>query len=329
VRIGLTYDLRDEYRRLGYSEDETAEFDAAETIDAIAHALTSVGHQVDRIGGIRSLTSQLAAGARWDLVFNYAEGMFGFGREAQVPALLDAFQIPYTFSDALTMALTLHKAMAKRVVRDAGIPTPAFAVIEDEADIQTLDLPYPVFAKPVAGGSSAGISAACLATAPTALAAVCRDLRHRFRQPVLVEAFLPGREVTVGIIGTGVDATVLGVMEVLFLESAEAHGYSYDNKQRYKEHVRYGLATGDVATQAGKVALAAWRALGCRDGGRVDCRCDAAGQVQFLEVNPIPGLHPVDSDLTILARLLGVPHQQLIERILASAIERLQSEQTS
>lgn len=329
MRIGLTYDLRDEYRRLGYSEDDTAEFDAAETIEAIAQALTSVGHHVDRIGGIRSLTSRLAAGAGWDLVFNYAEGMFGFGREAQVPALLDAFQIPYTFSDALTMALTLHKAMAKRVVRDAGIPTPAFAVIEDDADIHTLDLPYPVFAKPVAGGSSAGISAACLATEPAALTAVCRDLRRRFRQPVLVEAFLPGREVTVGIIGTGSGATVLGAMEVLFLESAEAHGYSYDNKQHYTENVRYRLATGDVATHAGEVALAAWRATGCRDAGRVDCRCDASGQVQFLEVNPIPGLHPVDSDLTILAGLLGVPYQQLIERILASAVERLRPVLTS
>ena len=167
-----------------------------------------------------------------------------------------------------------------------------------------------------------------MATGPVDLTAICGELRRRFRQPVLVEAFLPGREVTVGVIGTGSDATVLGVMEVIFLESAEAHGYSYDNKQRYKENVRYRLATGDAATQACEVALAAWRALGCRDAGRVDCRCDASGQVQFLEVNPIPGLHPVDSDLTILAALLGVPYQQLIERILASALERLRPDLT-
>jgi D-alanine-D-alanine ligase len=127
VRIGLTYDLRDDYRRLGYSEEETAEFDSAETLAAITEALASTGHVVDPIGGIGQLTARLAAGDRWDLVFNYAEGMFGFGREAQVPALLDAFQIPYTFSDALTMALTLHKGMAKRVVRDAGSPWPGAA----------------------------------------------------------------------------------------------------------------------------------------------------------------------------------------------------------
>ena len=160
-------------------------------------------------------------------------------------------------------------------------------------------------------------------TAPAELAAVCDDLRRRFRQPVLVEAFLPGREFTVGIIGTGKSARVLGVMEVLFLESAEPHGYSFANKKRYKEVVRYRLGTDGPANEAGRVALAAWRALGCRDGGRVDCRADGGGHVNFIEVNPIAGLHPVDSDLVILAALLEVPYERLIEWIVASASERL------
>jgi D-alanine-D-alanine ligase len=181
----------------------------------------------------------------------------------------------------------------------------------------------------VAGGSSAGISAACRVTAAADLEVVCADLRRRFRQPVLVETFLPGREFTVGIIGTGKAAKVLGVMEVLFLESAEPHAYSFDNKKRYREAIRYRLGTDAAASEAGGVALAAWRALGCRDAGRVDCRCDGSGRVNFIEVNPIAGLHPVDSDLVVLADLLQVPYPRLIHGIVTSATERLSAGRSS
>ena len=226
MRIGFTYDLRDDYLREGYSEEEAAEFDAAETIDAIAAALVSLGHVVDRIGGIRSLAARLTAGERWDLVFNYAEGLFGYAREAQAPALLDAFQIPYTFSDGLAFALTLHKGFTKHVVRDLGIPTPDFAVVSQASDLDRIRLPYPLFVKPVASGSSVGISAASYVEEASALRSTCRALLEKFQQPALVETFLPGRELTVGIVGTGPRARVLGVMEVLFTEDAEAHGYS-------------------------------------------------------------------------------------------------------
>lgn len=321
MRIGFTYDLRDDYLRLGYTEEETAEFDAAITIDAIERTLIALGHAVERIGGIKSLASRLSAGARWDLVFNYAEGMFGFAREAQVPALLDAYQIPYTFSDALVFALTLHKGMTKHVVRDLGIPTPDFAVVSMPSDVDRITLPLPLFAKPVAGGSSVGISAASHVADRLALAATCRELLDRFRQPVLVEAFLPGRELTVGIAGSGEQARVIGVMEVIFTADAEAHGYSYANKKLV--HARYEIVDDATAREAADVALRAWRGLGCRDAGRVDCRCDGSGRAQFLEVNPLAGLHPVLSDLVILAGLAGVSYEQLIAWIVESACERL------
>lgn len=321
MRVGFTYDLRDDYLREGYSEEETAEFDAAITVEAIDSALTALGHSVDRVGGIRSLTKRLASGDRWDLVFNYAEGMFGFAREAQVPALLDAFQIPYTFSDGLVFALTLHKGMAKHVVRDLGIPTPDFTVVSRESDVEHVTLPFPVFVKPVAGGSSVGVSASSFASDPRSLASTCRDLIARYRQPALVEVFLPGRELTVGIVGTGPRARVLGVMEVLFTPDAEDHGYSYANKKLVK--ARYEIADDAVAREAAAVALRAWNGLGCRDGGRVDCRCDRDGRPQFLEVNPLAGLHPILSDIVILADLVGVSYGQLIESIVASACERL------
>jgi D-alanine-D-alanine ligase len=321
VRIGFTYDLRDDYLREGYTEEETAELDAAETIDAIEAELTSLGHFVDRIGGVKALTRRLAAGERWDLVFNYAEGLFGYAREAQVPALLDAYQIPYTFSDGLVFAMTLHKGMAKHVVRDLGIPTPDFALVLAESDVARVNLPYPLFVKPVAGGSSVGVSAASHVADSRALAATCRDLLGKYRQPALVETFLPGRELTVGIVGTGSRARVLGVMEVILTPDAEAVGYSYSNKKLLR--ARYEIVNDRTAGEAAEIALQAWNGLGCRDSGRVDCRCDRDGHPQFLEVNPLAGLHPILGDLVILAGLVGVPYSRLIESIVSSACERL------
>ncbi len=131
MTIGLTYDLRSEYLAAGFGEEETAEFDRDDTIDAIETALQELGYETDRIGTARTLTSRLSQGDRWDLVFNIAEGLNGIGREAQVPALLDIFNIPYTFSDPMVMSLTLHKGMTKRIVRDAGIPTVDFHVVKN------------------------------------------------------------------------------------------------------------------------------------------------------------------------------------------------------
>jgi D-alanine-D-alanine ligase len=147
-----------DYLKEGYSEEETAEFDRPDTVDAIEKAIQNMGHRTDRIGHVRSLVKRLAKGDRWDLVFNIAEGLRGFGREAQVPALLDAYDIAYTFSDPLVMSLTLHKGVTKHIIRDLKIPTADFAVVEHEEDIKKIDMPYPLFAKPVAEGTGKGIT---------------------------------------------------------------------------------------------------------------------------------------------------------------------------
>ncbi|MCC6202793.1 MAG: D-alanine--D-alanine ligase [Gammaproteobacteria bacterium] len=324
--IGLTYDLRGEYLAAGYSELETAEFDRGETIDAIEAALCRLGHRTERIGNVRQLARALVDGKRWDLVFNIAEGLGGFGREAQVPALLDAWNIPYTFSDPLTCALTLHKALAKRVVRDAGVPTPRFAVVETPAEVAAIDLPYPLFAKPLAEGTGKGIDARSKIVDRAVLATMCQSLLQEFQQPVLVEEFLPGREFTVGILGTGTAARSLGVAEIVLNASAEAEVYSYLNKEECESRVEYRLlAEAALLAQCEDVALRAWRALLCRDGGRIDLRCNARGEPEFLEVNPLAGLHPEHSDLPILCTLRGIGYDRLIGDIVASASTRLPS----
>jgi D-alanine-D-alanine ligase len=321
MRIGLTYDLRSEYLAAGYGEEETAEFDRAETIDALDAAIREHGHQTDRIGNARQLIERLAAGDRWELVFNICEGLQGIGREAQVPAILDVYGIPYTFSDPAVMSLCLHKGLTKHIVRSAGLPTADFVVIEDIQELAKVTLAFPVFAKPIAEGTGKGIAETSKIDSAQQLRRECLRILADFRQPALVETYLPGREFTVGIVGTGAKAEVLGAMEVAF-SSASGGTYSYTTKRDYEQLVEYSLLQGAEAERVHEIAKRSWTTLGCRDGGRIDFRCDAAGRPQFLEVNPLPGLNPDHSDLPILCRLANVSYEDLIRRIVNSAAQR-------
>jgi D-alanine-D-alanine ligase len=329
MRIGLTYDLRTDYLAEGWSEQAVAEFDRPDTIDAIERELRALGHDVDRIGHVKRLVERLARGDRWDLVFNIAESLHGRGREAVIPALLEQYEIPYTFSDPLIFALTLDKGMTKRMVRSLGINTPDFAVVSRESDLATVDMAFPLFAKPIAEGSSKGVDARSKVKSQAELEEVCRRLLKEFRQPVLVEAFLPGREFTVGITGTGDAGRVIGVMEVHYQSGADAGVYTYRNKEDCESLIRYSLADDALARASAELALEVWRGLGCRDSGRVDVRADANGKPSFVEINPLAGLHPEHSDLPIMATLAGVSYHELIRRIVASASERVRARATA
>ena len=329
MKIGITYDLYDDYIARGFSPEEAAEFDRADTIDAIDQALRGLGYETVKIGHVMNLAERLVAGERWDLVFNIAEGLDGMGREAQVPALLDAYGIPYTFSDPLVLCLTLHKGMAKRVVRDLGLPTPGFAIVETVADAAGLDFSFPAFAKPVAEGTSKGVSSASKISTKTELVEICGRLLAEFNQPVLVEEYLPGREFTVGILGTGEKARAIGVMEVLVTGSSEQGIYSFHGKKTFEQNVEYRLAGDAVAERAAAIAVRVWRGLGCRDGGRVDLKIDAGGVPSFMEVNPLAGLNPEISDLCILCGLKGISYRELIGSIVESALERIAAKSDS
>lgn len=325
INVGLTYDLRSYYRSEGFSELETAEFDREDTIDAIEQTLQQLGFITDRIGHARNLISRLVSGDQWDLVFNIAEGLRGYGREATVPAILDLYGIPYTFSDPMVLALTLHKGVTKRIIRDLGIPTQPFEVVTNEMELLTVDLPFPLFVKPVAEGTGKGITSSSKVHTQEQLSIACRMIWREFDQPALVETFLCGREFTVGVIGSGSEAQAIGVMEVKLLSGAEREVYSYHNKEYCEELVQYLLAEGPEADKAKEFALAAWRWLGCRDAGRVDFRSDGNGIPNFLEVNPLAGIHPEHSDLPIICSLTGISYQELIEHIMTSALKRVNS----
>ena len=320
---GITYDLKVDYLKEGFSEEEAAEFDRLSTIDAIDNAIKKMGIKTERIGNVKSLIKKIASGKRWDFVFNITEGMYGIGREAQVPAILDAYGIPYTFSDPLVLSLCLHKGMTKRVVRDLKIPTPDFAEVSSIEDLEKIKLPFPLFAKPVAEGTSKGINANSKIKSKSELKKVCVNLLKKFKQPVLVETYLPGREFTVGIIGSGKSSCAVGTLEVFLNDKAETEAYSYSNKQNFENLVEYSAAKGRIAEQCERAALEVWRGLNCRDAGRVDIRLDKSGIPNFIEVNPLAGLNPDISDLPILCSLVKFPYQKLIEHIVKSTIKRI------
>ncbi len=326
MKIGMTYDLKGDYLAAGMSEEAAAEFDRLDTVESVESCLRSLGHEVERIGNLKKLVDALAQGSRWDLVFNFAEGLGGFGREAQVPALLEAYGIPFTFSDSLVMALSLHKGMTKHFLRDRGIPTAPFVVIERAADLDHFDsaqLRYPLFIKPVAEGTSKGIHADCRVEFPEKLRGVVLELLGKYNQPVLIEEYLPGREFTVGIIGTGAAARCVGVVEIAIDPSRSTRDYTYETKMNYENCVEYIPSHDEVAQGSADVALRAWVAMGCRDAGRVDVRVDREGVPHVIELNPLAGLNPKISDLPILARKNGISYETLIRDIVQSASERM------
>lgn len=326
MHIGITYDLRTEYLAAGYGDEETAEFDQLGTIEAIDGALCELGQTTDRIGHARSLVERLAAGDRWDLVFNICEGLHGIGRESQVPAILDVYGIPYTFSDPAILCLCLDKALTKLVLRVAGVPTPDWHVVREMADVSRCRVAFPVIAKPLAEGTGKGIDAASKVNDERALRSACERLLEKFRQPVLVEQFLPGREFTVGLAGTGATAEAVGSLEIVLLNDAEPNVYSYVNKENSEELVdcRPIRSADDVlVAEAEAIAVAAWRAIGGCDAGRIDLRCDSAGNPQVMEINPLAGLHPTHSDLPMLWTAAGRSYTDLIGRIIDEARQRI------
>lgn len=317
--IGLTYNLKSYYITKGYSKEEVAEFDSEETINAIEKVITDAGHFVVKIGCLEQLMKRLLDGESWDLVFNIAEGLNGIGREAQIPAVLDAYNIPYTFSPTEILATALDKGLTNAIMRTYHIKTADFCVVRKIKDIKKVHIPYPLFVKPVAEGTSRGISHLSRVENEEQLYNQCLFILDTFHQPALVEEYLPGREFTVGILGTGDESRVLGVLEISSTHIADKHAYTYDNKQLYEDRIIYSLVEEN---EVAHLALKAWKAMHCRDAGRVDIRMNAKGEPCFLEINPLAGLNPSYSDLCILCKKLNFSYEDLVNHIVKEAALR-------
>ena len=319
MKVGLTFDLRSWYLDRGYSMEDTAEFDKMDTVDALEAAIRNMGFDTEKIGNAFQLIESLAAGKKWDLVFNIAEGLYGDGRESVVPAILDQYKIPYVFSGPVILGVSLNKYLTRLIVASAGIPVSPGMLISKPEDVLKCNLQYPLFIKPVSEGTGKGITEKNLLKTPADLKEMAEFLLTRFEQPALVEEYLPGREFTVGVIGTGDDAYAVGGMEIICRDNLP---YSIEFKENYQEFCKYIPMDNDFAEESKHVALEVWKALGGMDAGRVDVKADRKGRICFMEVNPLAGLHPIDSDLPILSGFSGIKYQDLIERIVGSAIKR-------
>jgi D-alanine-D-alanine ligase len=317
----------------GPSPDLYAEWDEPETIDAVASALGQAG-EVIHLEATSDFPHLLRASLP-DIVFNIAEGLHGPNREAHVPAICEFFDVPYTASDPLTLALALDKRRAKEIFLACGVPTPAWCLQRAGGHKDPLLFGAgPWIVKPLYEGSSKGIPATALCASAEAVDRRVAEIGDAYDQPALVEEFLPGREFTVGVLGNGASARALPIVEIRFdaLPAGAAPLYGYEAKWLWdtpEQPLEIFDCPADLdATSRDRIAataLAAYDALGCRDWARVDVRLDAAGTPNVIEINPLPGILPdprQNSCLPKAARAAGMGYDDLILAVLDFALTR-------
>ncbi len=335
MRIGLTFNAKsmmaDELRRRGLpvTDDALEEYDADETVRELAETLRSCfGAEVHLLGWGAQLVDDVRRVAP-DVVFNIAEGYGGRSREAQVPALLEMLGVPFVGSDALALAVSLDKQATKAMVSSAGVTVPRGMVVRERCDIARLrrasDLELPLVVKPVHEGSSRGIKSDSLCTNDVELTKKVLSIVEEYGEPAMVEEYVDGREITVGLVGDPVE--VLGVMEIGPKDPTHPWKiYSLDIKRRFEELALYTcparLAT-PVRAELVRAALTAFHALGCKDMARVDFRLRPDGTPVFLEINPLPGLRRHVSDLDLMAIEQSIPYEDIIRKIATGAFRRL------
>ncbi|MSR30734.1 MAG: D-alanine--D-alanine ligase [Gemmataceae bacterium] len=309
------------------TRDLEEEFDSPQTVEAITQVLRSLGHEVAFLAEGAELPSRLVE-CRPDFVFNFAEGRgCSRSREARVPGLLEIMGIPYTFSDPFTLCVTLDKEVAKKIVASAGVSLPKGQLIDPCGDLSELkkqSWAFPLIAKPAWEGSSKGIRDASVVDDFAQLQKIINQLGRIYSQPVLVEEFIEGREITVGLIGNG-HPEVIGAMEIIPLADEPRFVYSLDVKRDFLNRVKYqapALLDKKVERALFDQALKAFTALGCKDLARIDFRLDALSRPFFIEANPLPGLNPVTSDLCFLAKGMGWTYERLISRIFMESAKR-------
>ncbi|MEW6430764.1 MAG: ATP-grasp domain-containing protein [Myxococcota bacterium] len=331
LKVGFTFNVKRIKPTADGAEDTEAEYDSPSTLQAIREAIASHGHEVVDLEATAELPMVLAT-TQVDVVFNIAEGFRGRNRESQVPALLELLDIPYTGSDPATLSLALDKALAKKVVRAAGIDTPNFQLMttgRERLDRQFTR--WPLMVKPVAEGSSKGVVSKSVCNTEAELREVVKELVERYKQPALVEEYIGGREFTVGLLGER-RPEVLPPMEIVFTDKSDSTPiYKFEDKLEANDRIRYEAPAKLLPAQLERMRAAArgaFMALGCRDVARIDFRMDEDERIYFLECNPLPGLTPGWSDLVLIAQGEGMDYRTLIGEILSGAIRRYKEKES-
>lgn len=333
LHVGITYNLkrsngdRKQGRRSTGSvpEDDEAEYDDISTIMAIKEVLEGKNCRVTLLEADKDLPVKLAED-KPDIIFNIAEGIQGRGREAQVPALLNFYRIPYTGSDETTLCIALDKALTKRIISTYGIKTPKYQVITKDQSQLTGRFHYPVIVKPNAEGSSKGISDVAVVSGRRELQELVSKDISLYKQDMLVEEYISGREFTVGIFGNGNDIHVFPPMEICYINQVNQYNiYSFNVKRNYKQYIRYECPADisrEAETEMINTAKKIYEVLSCKDFARIDFRLSPDEKLYFIEINPLPGLAPGYSDFPMIAEFNGMDYGSLVWNVLNSALKR-------
>ena len=329
MKIVLTYNLKkkDESKPADYF----SECDSEETINAIIAALKKRGHTVEAIDVEYPTLVSYFRKNRVDMVFNIAEGVKGKFRESEVPAILDYLNIPYTGSNSFSMALALNKSLTKKILKAENIPTPNFQTFIKGDEKLSTELKFPLIVKPNCEGSAKGINKTNVVHTEEGLYNKIREIITVYRQEALVEEFIEGRELTVGILENG-KVSILPILEIDFSGCKNSGEYFYSWRMKeYQGNADMGLVPTfhcpakldpQIEKKVKEVALRTHRAVGCLDISRTDIRLDKFNTPYVLEINPLPGLDPKDSNFSAMAYAAGMKYDDLIEAILLSASER-------
>ncbi|MDD2679975.1 MAG: ATP-grasp domain-containing protein [Candidatus Omnitrophica bacterium] len=322
--VGLTYDLRTDYQfKDGDPEDANAEFDHPSTIDVIAAAIEANGFKVERIGNAENLLEKLAS-LKAEIVFNISEGLSGRNRESQVPILLEMAGIPFVGADALTLGLTLDKVMAKKIFIAEKIPTPKFFEVSSPAElINTNHHKFPLIVKPRFEGSSKGLSESSRVETKDELARQVDYIINTYKQPALIEEFIAGQEFTVALVGND-PVEVLPVVQIKIDGKLKLNNKFYTFARITSDRLEYicpAKITQELKKKIDELALKTYKAVECRDFGRVDFRVDNEGRPYVLEINPLPSLSTEDV-FKLVAENTGITYEQMIGKILNSAFKR-------
>ena len=329
MRVALTYNLKkkDPLKPADYF----SECDSEETISCVIAALKTKGHSVEAIDVEYPELFSYFKKNRVDMVFNIAEGKHGRFRESEVPAVLDYLNIPYTGSDTFSLALALNKTLTKKILKAENIPTPNFQLFTKGTEVLDSDLRFPLIVKPNCEGSAKGINKTNVVSNSADLAIKVQECINIYRQEALVEEFIEGKELTVGILENG-KTRVLPILEIDFSNCKKSGEYFYSWKMKeFQGNRELGLVPEfycparldkDIEEKVKDVALRTHRAVGCLDISRTDIRLDKNNVPYVLEINPLPGLDPKESNFPLMAYAAGMKYEDLIEAILLSASER-------
>jgi len=321
--VGLTYNLKKGIK--SDVEDIEAEYDSIDTVQAIKKALENLNCKVELLEADSDILKRIHD-MRLDIVFNIAEGTYGRGREAQIPAILDFLKIPFTGSDETSLCISLDKALSKRILSTYGVKTPRYQLLYDSRPVIDKNLKYPLIVKPNAEGSSKGISDFAIVNNRKELDLLLEKNFKMYGGPMLAEEYIQGREFTVAVAGNDKNTVVFPPMEIRYKNRWHKYNiYSYKVKRNYKKYIDYICpAPLDTKTETRLIRITKkiYDVLECRDFARVDFRMSEDGEIYFIEINPLPGLTPGYSDYPMIAEFNGVEYGTVIKMILNSALAR-------